>query len=451
MQNSIQMELLAATAESGFSLDELVFNLKELMHEKGMAGIVELILQILDENLCMSICQHRSAWTPKHCCSAPRHEHLDCRTRSIRTSVGKLQFQWRRLRCVQCGRTLLPLRSFLGLEPNQAKTSELEKIVVEVVSEQSYRRSSKHLKTIGEIPVPKSTAHRWVAQSECDETDSGTETFGLLLGDGTGYKRRPEKVKAINNRGEVRIAFGVENTGQITALGAWSGESWEAIAKQIHGKRDKNTPVAEMLVSDGERGLIESLGKLCGDQQRCHWHGVRDLNYTMWQDNAPLDERKRNQRELAGIIGIELPEENFEKVGPADKAALAQAVIEAEKKVDTLWKRLLAKGYGEASGYVAKMSSQLFSYVRRWLETGLVSPRAASWIERVMREIARRLKRMAFGWSEQGAAKMARIILKRFTSAAAWEKYWKKKLRIEGNVILVLKSIKAISPPNMGR
>ena len=346
---------------------------------------------------------------------------------------------------------LLPLRSFLGLEPHQAKTSELEKTVVEVVSEQSYRRSSKHLKTIGEIPVPKSTAHRWVAQSDCDKTAGGTGTFGLLLADGTGYKRRPDKVKAINNRGEVRIAFGIENTGRITALGAWSGEDWDAIAQQIRGKRKDGKPVAEMLLSDGERGLIESLGKLCDDQQRCHWHAARDLNYTLWQDKAPLTQRKQTQQELAGIIGIELPEDDFEKVSPADKAALVKTVAEAEEKVNALWKRLMAKGYAEASGYVAKMSGQLFSYVRRWLETGLVSPRTASWIERVMREIARRLKRMAFGWSEQGAAKMARIILKRFTSAAAWEKYWKKKLRIEGNVVLVLRSIKALSPPNMGR
>jgi hypothetical protein len=61
----------------------------------------------------------------------------------------------------------------------------------------------------------------------------------------------------------------------------------------------------------------------------------------------------------------------------------------------------------------------------------------------MMRELARRLKRMAFGWSEQGAAKMARIIIKRFTSANQWEAYWKKRLRIQGNVILTIRSIKA--------
>jgi len=49
--------------------------------------------------------------------------------------------RWRRLKCINCGKTLTPLRQFLGLERYQSKTSELEKLVTEVVSEQSYRRS----------------------------------------------------------------------------------------------------------------------------------------------------------------------------------------------------------------------------------------------------------------------------------------------------------------------
>jgi hypothetical protein len=65
----------------------------------------------------------------------------------------------------------------------------------------------------------------------------------------------------------------------------------------------------------------------------------------------------------------------------------------------------------------------------------IVSPRVSSFIERMMRELARRRKRMAFGWSERGAAKMARIIIKRFTATNQWEEYCKKRLRIQGNVI----------------
>jgi hypothetical protein len=104
-----------------------------------------------------------------------------------------------------------------------------------------------------------------------------------------------------------------------------------------------------------------------------------------------------------------------------------------------------------AADYLIQASKHLFSYVDRWLAKGIVSPRVSSFIERMMRELARRLKRMAFGWSEPGAAKMARIIIKRFTSANQWEAYWKKRLRIQGNVILTIRNITTTSPQLLGR
>ena len=51
---------------------------------------------------------------------------------------------------------------------------------------------------------------------------------------------------------------------------------------------------------------------------------------------------------------------------------------------------------------------------------GLISPRASSMVERVMRELGRRLKKTAYNWSDKGVTKIARIILKRFTNAKAW-------------------------------
>lgn len=61
-----------------------------------------------------------------------------------------------------------------------------------------------------------------------------------------------------------------------------------------------------------------------------------------------------------------------------------------------------------------------------------------------MREIGRRLKKIAFGWSEEGAAKMAHISIKRITSAHEWEEYWQKRLRITGKVVLVYCGVKAM-------
>jgi len=74
----------------------------------------------------------------------------------------------------------------------------------------------------------------------------------------------------------------------------------------------------------------------------------------------------------------------------------------------------------------------------------LVSPRVNSILERMMREIGRRLKRIAHGWSEQGAAKMTRIILKRMLTPEEWIEYWNERLGLHGNVRLLLRAVRLV-------
>ena len=57
MQNIITMEVLSATSEKGFSLDELVFKTKELFENEGLAGFVGLILRLADERICTNMVQ----------------------------------------------------------------------------------------------------------------------------------------------------------------------------------------------------------------------------------------------------------------------------------------------------------------------------------------------------------------------------------------------------------
>lgn len=450
MQSIISLEVLTSLAENGFSLDELVISTRNLFAEKGIPGLIELILHLLDESISMQLRHNKPPWNRFTCCADPDYVFLDRPNRQFRTSGGVLKINWRRLRCRCCGKTVIPLREFLGLEAYQSKTAELEKMVVEVVSEQSYRRSSGHLEDIGYIPVPKSTSHRWVVQSDCDRIETGTNTFDQLFADGTGYKKRCRKQEGTSNRGELRIALGVDIKGSVVPLGSWSGESWDQIAEDIKGRRT-NKPVAEVLVSDGEIGLSEALAQLCNEQQRCGWHFVNDLNYAMWKDGAPKTERDAKKKELINLIGIELPEEDFQRVSDQERQDITEKLEQARKDMEELYNYLRSKGYDEAAGYVNRGGKNIFTYLDRWLRTGLITPRVASMIERMMREIARRLKRMAFGWSPKGAAKMARIIIKRFTSANQWKEYWENKLRIDGNVIMALTSIKTVTPQTLGR
>jgi hypothetical protein len=450
MQSIITLEILSGVSENGFSLDELVIATRLLFEEKGMAGFVGLILDLMDERICMEMVRGTRA-SGKPCCAVPRYSHHDRLSRQFRTSAGTVSIRWRRLKCLRCGKTILPLRNFLGLEPHRSMTGELEKIVAEVVSEQSYRRSSSDLGTIGQIPVRKSTAHRWIAQSHCDTIEEHKDKLDILFADGTGYKKRPTKKGRGDNRGELRVALGVNKSGQIVPLGAFSGLSWDEIASIVKGDRRDGEHVADMLVSDGEYGLRSAMGKICGAGQRCHWHLVHDMNGVLLADQVGIRERRKTQKRLAAIIGLELPAEDIEQVKDSDRSAILTARNHADKEVRKLIKKLVDKAYYKAADYLIYAKNNMFSYVDRWLQTGIVSPRVSSFIERMMRELARRLKRMAFGWSQEGAAKMARIIIKRFTSANQWENYWKNRLNIKGNVILSLIRIYPSSPQMLGR
>jgi hypothetical protein len=442
MQQLIGIELSATTSESRFTLDELVLKVRELFAEQGMAQVVALILHLVDE---LQAVRHTTgqATPPRACaCGHARYEIKDRLPRQLHTSVGTVEFRWRRLACRQCNKTWCPLREFLGLEPWQSKSSELERIAVEVVSEQSYRRGSRHLAVAGEIPVAKSTLHRWVVDSPAAEWTPPADPLATLMADGTGYKRRPDPAPGREQRGELRVLVGRTAQGQWKALGAWSGQSWAQIVEQV--SRQAKEFHADTLVSDGENGLAQALARLVNAQQRCPWHLVRDLSIALWKDQAPLSQRREQQHQLNEVVGIELPAGELEQVKPEELAALRQRVQSAEQNLADLVRTLRTQGYERAANYIADAQGKLFRYVEFWLETGVVCPRTTGWLERMMRELGRRLKKIAFGWSERGAARMACVILRRITDTAEWDAYWRQRLGLNNNVHLSLRSVKAL-------
>ena len=66
-------------------------------------------------------------------------------------------------------------------------------------------------------------------------------------------------------------------------------------------------------------------------------------------------------------------------------------------------------------------------------------------IERLMREIGRRLKKIAFGWSESGAAKMARMVIARILNPTSWREHWESRRRIVGDAIIVFQGVEVIT------
>jgi len=76
---------------------------------------------------------------------------------------------------------------------------------------------------------------------------------------------------------------------------------------------------------------------------------------------------------------------------------------------------------------------QIFTNIEIWLKTGVIAPKTTSLLERIFREIGCRIKRIAWGWSDETVSKLSQMIILKKYSKEKWEKYWKQKLGIEGN------------------
>jgi len=63
---------------------------------------------------------------------------------------------------------------------------------------------------------------------------------------------------------------------------------------------------------------------------------VHDLDYTIWQESTSNQERRTTQKQLAGILGIELPEEDFEQIAEEGQGS-SRRLKKPKRKPNSLW------------------------------------------------------------------------------------------------------------------
>ena len=456
MQQKISMDLLICNSEDKISLDEIVQAVSSAYESKAFAELLKLILSMIQEIIIGRILS-KSADAPV-CCE---HGHLSLNghySRRIRTSIGDVLLHVRKVKCSVCGRSFAPLLRHVNIRKYQTKSNEFEQLVVETVSETSYRRGMEQLVRDGRNAPPFRTANSWTLRTDCDEIQIPVDACGVvstgsketehpsslkIFADGTGFKGEGQNGKA--RKGELKAVIGVNEEGDVLPLGTYTDKSWPEISQDWKDRKIR-LPAGSMLICDGELGLADAFADYVDDIQRCQWHTERDLYHAMRQDGGNTKSARPYQKRLAGIMSIELPKEDFQKVNEEDRKSLENRMTEAEGKVQGLIDELAARGYQKAADYLYKAKLGMFGYVRRWLRWGLVSPRASSLIERVMRELGRRIKRIAYGWSDKGVEKIARIILKRHSNPEEWRKYWEKRNQPNGKVMAFVQNYRCSSP-----
>jgi hypothetical protein len=385
------------------------------------------------------------------------------RSKWLYTSLGQLELTWTRLICKSCGKTHHPLKEFLGIDRHQTKSGEFEKLCLEAIAAESYRKSVKTIKNMRSVGFNHRTLHRWVMRTSADQINVCHEDLNVILADGTKFKKfvplkRQERknllrqklnlpTKEVSSRGEVKIIMGITSSGEVKPLGAWTAESWKEIGNLIHRannpeRRLAPVKVANILVADGEIALGLGLKKLVHHKQRCLWHIPHDLRPLMkYQDKAPEGDVNYAMEQVSAIFEVEIPKKDFEQVSKAEHVEINEKILACEMQMKILAETLSKKGHSQAATYVDNMRDDMFTYLRYWIKTGIVTPRVSSKLERLMREINRRIKKFAFNWSDRGAAKITRIVLKLICAPEEWESYWVQRMKLSGNIKLTFEGI----------
>jgi len=299
------------------------------------------------------------------------------RTRRLKTSSGVLTFELHQLTCRDCRRTWSPFADWLGLKPRQRVSEELERKLVEWVTELSYAKTCGiGAEWLGATLSPK-TLHRFVQQRGSQVHFTPAPQCKVALADGT-------KVPAGTGERGCEIRFSLQILGRdelhgrarvLKRIAGWSvgAGAWSrAIPAGI---------ATDAIVTDREQGLAELMKKAHPGvfHGTCEWHLGHTLEHMLLLDRVKNQERKQRVAELGRILW-----------GPSLKRASAYPAF-----CDAL----------QHCRNAHRMLRNVSAYV---LAERRPSERTTSVIEREMREINRRSD-VGARWSIPGIDHLLRL------------------------------------------
>lgn len=442
MEQEIHIILRYHLAIGKVNLNEIVYQLQQLQNPL-MLEILKQILQSYDDltserlstvrsnppsKARKGLGQHVRKGDPKdRFCHGRRVRKRGYRNhaRSFTTVFGKFKLPLRVVECCTCGMRYCPLLSTLKIGPYVRKESNFEHEVIEAVIDTNYRR----LIDGRSIDISLGGVHNIVVGSDIDQFDQepiDLKDLSATMADATGVKQQKGK------KGELRAVIGITTDKKLEPMGTFINTDWVEIDKIIKERIKATAASGIPFIYDGEPGLDNFLSGFT-DPQRCTWHAPRGLYHALWEDGLRKKDSQPEMNKIKQLIGIELPETDFQLLKPEDKGQIQSRYESSKAEIKQLIDAFEQKGYSHGASYLENLARRLFTNIEIWLKTGVIAPKTTSLLERIFREIGRRLKRIAYGWSDAAVTKLSKMIILKKYCKDKWEQYWKQKLGIDGN------------------
>lgn len=426
METMIPFSVKASIAEDRANINDLVKSIKGVLEEIGKYLLEETLKQ-WEQRIIAAFCEgiatirHRRKGRRGRDCQGKkgwiRKGHTG-RKRGITTLIGEVRLKLAEIKCRGCGARLRPLLGWLGLSPYQREEVGVKQQGIDLTVDLSYRRGSRQMENLGGIKVSRSRLNSWVKGTDIELDISLEDWPRLIYADGTGYHRKD------GSEGQIRLVLLKGFSGKVNGVKVYVDRSWEEIGKEIKKLIGEERLKGCVLLSDGEPGIEENLMVEGMEHQRCQWHGWKDLGYMLWSEGMSKVERDAIAGELRRLT-IALPFEE-KAVEEKDKQGIRERLVGIKVSLDDMVDHLKAKSYLKASAYLRRVKERLFSYVEIWLEKGIQVERTVSIMERTMREIARRAKRIGASWGDMGLLSILKFLLKRYFDNEGYQEYWRR-------------------------
>lgn len=361
----------------------------------------------LVERACGPRYKPRSRWGALSCprCGARsgfrRRGH---RRRMLFTRIGRIQLRLAMIGC-GCGHRFAPLLHQLGIAPGRRVGPGLERRILELCTELPYRRAQDALRREAGAAPSERTFRRLVrrAAGRCDLRAPRRDLGPLqaVLVDGTRIRAGAKK-RSRDDRGiELDIALALrgrdpDGRAQLELLGVTLDRGWMSLVRPLRA-----AAAAPIAVHDGDAAIGRVLARALPavPQQICTFHLRDSFDHRLWQDGLAFAAR----RALARVWGNAI-EYATDPVDAADALAAMAAMAERHR-----WRR------------TAVHLRAITPLATTWLHAG-VATHTTSLLERVMREVNRRVDPVGVRWSRTGAGALIDLLLARRFAHPDWRR-----------------------------
>lgn len=347
--------------------------------------------------------------------------------RTLNTRHGQVSFKLAKVYSKESDSIMRPLLLYIGVEPRKRIVEDLVLECAEAATYLTYRDSKAVIENLTWAEVSRTRIHECVQKLGEFMNDQRRKVPAkdqdLIEGDGT-------KCHGLGgNKNEVNVLLGKDmETGEKSLLGLGVNEDLKETFSQFKGK-------ADLAVSDNEPSLRNALLEKAANYQACVRHSVSDVRFYLWRAGLPKDVRREIVNRVVGVLET-LHNSVNKHLADGDFERLRWRITWTLEKLGELGEELERDGLGVVARFIKNAGNYLVTFGRLALKERVI-PVTNNLIERLMGEVAKRIKHKWMHWSTKGLENLLNILLARYCNRCFYDEMKERYLSSNGTQIQI--------------